>query len=96
VKYNHEKGLIRFQLSVRENKVHFAISNTGVPIPEKAREKIFDRFYRVDQSRGGRVAGTGLGLSLAREIARAHKGDLRLDPATADLITFSLSLPYQH
>jgi signal transduction histidine kinase len=96
VKYNYEKGLIRFQLSVRDNRVHVAISNTGVPIPAKDREKVFDRFYRVDQSRGGRVAGTGLGLSLAREIARAHKGDLRLDPATADLITFSLSLPYQH
>jgi signal transduction histidine kinase len=96
VKYNYEKGLIRFQLSVRDNEAHVTISNTGVPIPTKDRERIFNRFYRVDQSRSRTVPGTGLGLSLAREIARAHKGDLRLDRAMTNLITFSLSLPCQH
>jgi signal transduction histidine kinase len=96
VKYNHENGLIRFQLSEHGNKAHVTISNTGVPIPAKDREKIFDRFYRVDQSRSSRVPGTGLGLSLAREVVRAHKGELRLDKAMDNLITFSLSLPCQH
>jgi signal transduction histidine kinase len=96
VKYNHENGLIIFQLSERGNKAHVTISNTGVPIPAKDREKIFDRFYRVDQSRSSTVPGTGLGLSLAREVVRAHKGELRLDNAMDNLITFSLILPCQH
>ncbi len=93
VKYNHEKGLVRFQLSVRDNKAHFTISNTGAPIPPKDRERIFDRFYRVDQSRSRKVPGSGLGLSLAREIVRAHRGDLRLDPDSGYMVSFTLSLP---
>jgi two-component system, OmpR family, heavy metal sensor histidine kinase CusS len=96
VKYNHENGLIRFQLSEHDNKAHVTISNTGVPIHEKDREKIFGRFYRVDQSRSSTIPGSGLGLSLAREIVRAHKGELRLDKAMDNLIAFSLSLPCQH
>ena len=93
VKYNHEDGIIRFQLSVQGAKALFTISNTGVPIPEKDREKIFDRFYRVDQSRSRTVQGSGLGLSLAREIAHAHGGDLRLDPDSGSMVSFTLSLP---
>ena len=93
VKYNHENGLIWFQLSVRDNKAHVIISNTGVPIPAKDREKIFDRFYRVDQSRSRTVPGSGLGLSLAREIVNAHRGDLRLNPGSGNVISFTLSLP---
>jgi heavy metal sensor kinase len=93
VKYNRPGGLIRFLMLPREDAVDITISNTGTPIPEKDREKIFDRFYRVDRSRGGKVAGAGLGLSLAREIARAHQGDLRLDPDAEDLISFTLTLP---
>jgi heavy metal sensor kinase len=93
VKYNHENGLIRFQLSVRDNKAHVIISNTGVPIHAKDREKIFDRFYRVDQSRSRTVPGSGLGLSLAREIVNAHRGDLRLNPGSGNVISFTLSLP---
>lgn len=96
VKYNQENGLVRFQLSVRDNQAHLRISNTGIPIPVKDRERIFDRFYRVDQSRSATRPGTGLGLSLAREIVRAHKGDLRLDAEMTDLITFSLLLPCPH
>jgi signal transduction histidine kinase len=93
VKYNHENGIIRFHLSVHDNKAHFTISNTGVPIPAKDREKIFDRFYRVDQSRNKAVQGAGLGLSLAREIVHVHCGDLRLDPGFSNEVSFTLSLP---
>ena len=92
VKYNQENGLIRFNLSVRDRKALFTISNTGVPISEKDREKIFDRFYRVDPSRSKAIHGFGLGLSLAREIVHAHGGDLSLDPASGNVVSFTLSL----
>ncbi len=95
VKYNLDDGLIRFRLTVQNNHALFTISNTGVLIPDEERERIFDRFYRLDKSRSHRVPGTGLGLSLAREIVRAHKGDLHLDAAVDNLNTFSLSLPCQ-
>ena len=96
VKYNTDHGLIRFGLTVQNHTARLTVSNTGVRIPDAERERIFDRFYRIDKSRSDRVAGTGLGLSLAHEIVRAHKGDLRLESATDGLVTFVLSLPCKH
>jgi signal transduction histidine kinase len=93
VKYSTGDGLIRFRLTVQNNEALFKISNTGVPIPDTERERIFDRFYRIDKSRSRRVPGIGLGLSLAREIVRAHKGELRLEATTDNMNTFALSLP---
>lgn len=73
----------------------FTIANTlpDGPAPDPAR--LFERFYRADPSRSRRVDGSGLGLSLAREIIRAHGGDLTLDPADTrdNQIAFRLTLP---
>lgn len=94
IKYNlPEKGLIAFRLARRKGVGHFRVANTGPAIPPKDRHRIFDRFYRVDRSRNDRVPGSGLGLSLALEIIRAHKGRLVLDLPKEGLISFTLSLP---
>jgi signal transduction histidine kinase len=94
VKYNSENGLVRFLLSVDGPRARIIISNTGDPIPDDEREKIFGRFYRIDPSRSRNISGSGLGLSLALEIARAHSGDLRLSPLSEDdMISFILLLP---
>ncbi|MGA2220302.1 MAG: ATP-binding protein [Verrucomicrobiia bacterium] len=93
VKYNCERGRVRFELETTSGIARFTLSNTGTPIPEEDRERVFDRFYRVDKSRSRRVGGAGLGLSLAREIARAHHGDVVLNPVHDDLISFTLTLP---
>ncbi len=92
VKYNREGGFIRFRLGVHDDKAVFTIVNTGSPIPVSEQERIFDRFYRLDLSRSKGVSGSGLGLGVAREIAIAHHGDLRLDPGPASEISFTLSL----
>lgn len=93
MKYNIEKGLIRLRLATVGMNARFTIANTGNAIPLDDREKIFDRFYRVDKSRNRAIPGSGLGLSLSREIALAHGGDLRLDPGMDGLVSFTLSLP---
>ena len=93
VKYNTRDGLIRFELDQRGNQVFISISNTGPSIPEKERERIFGRFYRLDKSRSRHVPGMGLGLSLAREIVRAHGGDLYLDPNKNYANSFTVKLP---
>ena len=94
IKYNlAEKGVIYFRLASRKGAVHFRVANTGPMIPPKDRQRIFDRFYRVDQSRNDRVPGSGLGLSLSLEITRAHKGRLVLDPPKKGITSFTLSLP---
>ncbi len=95
VKFNREGGLVRFSLTVQNNHAVAAVSNAGALIPEQERERIFERFYRLDPSRGGRAAGTGLGLSLAREIVHAHKGELRAEVSSDNLNTFVVSIPCQ-
>lgn len=93
IKYNlPEKGTIYFRLARQKGAVYFRVANTGATIPRKAQKRIFDRFYRVDQSRNDRVPGSGLGLSLALEITRAHKGRLILDPPKEGITSFTLSL----
>ena len=72
-------------------EIHFA--NQTEPIEAADRARFFERFYRGDASHGRRVDGSGLGLSLAREIARAHGGDLRLEPSPDDEVRLRLSLP---
>ena len=70
-----------------------AIGNTGPGIPPDEVGRVFERFYRADKARNRRVDGTGLGLNLAREIARAHGGDLLLTESRAGWTAFELVLP---
>jgi len=93
IKYNNEKGIIDCKLSMNESCALFYISNTGLPISNKDQENVFNRFFRVDGSHSKRVRGSGLGLSLAREIVVAHKGDLILSESSNGLTTFLLKLP---
>jgi heavy metal sensor kinase len=75
----------------RDVEVTFA--NACVPIASEARRRLFDRFFRLDPARGRTSEGTGLGLSLAREIARAHGGDLTLDETAEEVFRLRLRLP---
>jgi heavy metal sensor kinase len=93
VKYNHKGGRIRFRLRENGPVVLLTIANTGKTVPPSERERIFDRFYRADPSRNRRIEGVGLGLSLAREIARAHHGNLTLDDTQDGIVSFTLTLP---
>jgi two-component system, OmpR family, heavy metal sensor histidine kinase CusS len=93
IKYNREGGTIRFELGIHDATVRFTLANTGDAIPEEDRERIFDRFCRVDKARSREIRGTGLGLSLAREIAHAHGGELVLDPPRDGTVAFTLTIP---
>jgi len=65
--YNQDDGLIRLDLKAKDGTARFTLANTGHPISPEDREKVFDRFYRVDKSHSRKIDGSGLGLSLARE-----------------------------
>lgn len=93
IKYNREGGAIRFSLARDGGNILLRVANTGTPIPESDRERVFQRFHRTDPARSGNVEGVGLGLSLAREIIRAHHGELTLESSAADLTTFCVTLP---
>lgn len=92
-KYNRIGGEVRVELTAGVSTACIRIGNTGSRIPAADRDRVFERFYRGDPSRSQKVPGTGLGLSLAREIARAHGGELELEPASDDWTWFRLELP---
>ncbi len=93
IKHNSPNGRIIFELVVEEKRALVRIANTGPGIPAAARERLFQRFYRGDRSRSSRTEGVGLGLSLAREIVRAHGGDVVLENSTEAATSFCLTLP---
>ena len=93
IKYNLPDGWIRIHAHRQGAIVLITISNSSKEISVGDRDRIFDRFYRGDPARTRQVEGIGLGLSLAREIARAHRGNLMLDPTLPGQTAFTLTLP---
>lgn len=93
IKYNIAYGWIQIRAYQAQNSLYVTIINSSIDIQEDDRPRIFDRFYRGDPARTRKVEGTGLGLSLAREIARAHRGDLTLDSTSPGQTGFTLTLP---
>ena len=69
------------------------VYNTGRGIPEKDREKIFDRFYRADSSRARATGGYGLGLAIAKSIAVSHRGKISVESEEGKFASFTISLP---
>ena len=91
VKYNTTGGRIRVDAQAVDGEVQMTIGNTGDGIPKHRSGQLFERFYRVRG--GGRVPGHGLGLSIARELARAHGGDVELVRSEGNWTEMRVRLP---
>ena len=72
--------------------VMIAVSDTGVGIPAQDLPYIFDRFYRLDESRTSNTGGSGLGLSIAKDIVEAHGGTIKAYSEEC-MVTFTVSIP---
>jgi signal transduction histidine kinase len=91
IKYNRRGGAIRLRLRNLDGQVELTVANKGEPIPSERASHIFERFYRVGSHRT--VRGQGLGLSIARELAFAHGGELALVRSDPEWTEFCLRLP---
>jgi heavy metal sensor kinase len=92
LKYNRPDGWVRIAASGEGGEVRVCVENSGPPIPASDRDRIFERFFRSDPSRSGGTEGAGLGLSLAREIIRAHGGELTLLESDGERTRFLVTL----
>ena len=93
VKYNQPGGSISLSLRRTGKAAEFSIANTGPGIPQEKLPKVFDRFYRGDDSHSKHVDGCGLGLSIAQWVVRAHHGTIRIESAPAKWTTVTVRLP---
>ena len=72
IKFSHPDSVIYIQTSLRYEKVFISVKDTGIGIPKGSLKKIWERFYKTDQSRGKDKRGTGLGLAIVKEIIQNH------------------------
>lgn len=93
VKYSPRQGKIRICIGTAQNDAAIEVRDSGPGIPPEHRDKIFERFYRVDKARTREEGGTGLGLSIADWAVRAHGGRIELECDPGSGCTFCVRLP---
>ena len=93
IKYTPDGGTIRLSAGRVEDRVWMEVDDNGIGIPKADRDRIFERFYRVDKARSRQSGGTGLGLSIAKEIVDLHQGRLYLVEKLTPGLTIRLELP---
>ena len=94
IKYNVEGGSVRVLLYRQEGEARLLVDDTGIGIPEEKLPHIFDRFYRVDESRtGGDEGSSGLGLSIVKETVEKHGGKVSAQRRETGGMRFAVSFP---
>jgi two-component system, OmpR family, phosphate regulon sensor histidine kinase PhoR len=79
LKYSGASTEITFSATAGEGVIHWEIADHGIEIPESDRERIFEKFYRIDHGPGTAVRGSGIGLSIVKHVADAHRGQVIVD-----------------
>ncbi|HYM07274.1 MAG TPA: ATP-binding protein [Terriglobales bacterium] len=93
VKYSPVGGSVRVRVERQSDRCFLDVIDSGPGIPPEHRDKVFDRFYRVDKARSRDAGGSGLGLSIARWAVEAHGGSIELFSETDRGSTFRITLP---
>ena len=93
IKYGVDNSTVILSVKKKSNKILIDIENEGEVIPEKERDRIFNRFYRVDKSRSKKTGGTGLGLAIVKHISIVHNGTIEVHKSDGNTTVFRLTLP---
>ena len=95
IKFTPNDGKVRVELHQQNGQIIFKITDTGLGISEQDQARVFERFYKADQSRTRSNGGSGLGLSIAKKIVDMHKGTIAVESKDGVGTTFTVSLPTQ-
>jgi two-component system sensor histidine kinase SenX3 len=93
VKYSDRASCVEVRAAGTDDEVSIVVQDHGIGIPAKDLDRIFERFYRVDQARSRETGGTGLGLAIVRHVARNHGGSITVSSREGEGSTFMLVLP---
>lgn len=93
IRYTGDQGSVRLTVGMVAGKAIIEVSDTGDGIPTRDRDRVFERFYRVDSARSRDTGGTGLGLSIVKHIAESHGGSVEVDSELGVGTTFVVRLP---
>lgn len=93
VKYSESDSIVSIEVNRGESWVDILVTDQGIGIPSRDLERIFERFYRVDQARSRSTGGTGLGLSIVRHVVNNHKGNIFVESREGSGSVFTLRLP---
>lgn len=97
IRYNNEGGYVRVSVYPDADEVILAVEDSGIGIPGEHRERIFERFYRVDKSRSKSTGGTGLGLAIVKHIVALHNAVMGLESEVGEgtkiTIRFKVNTP---
>ena len=96
VRYTPKRGRVSISVEAEKGFVHIIIEDTGPGVPEETLSKLGTRFYRPSASRDRRTGGSGLGLSIAREIIKLHEGYLFFNNASSSGLCVKILLPQTH
>ena len=93
VRYTDVGGMVTIRVEQQGEDAWVAVSDTGAGIPQRDLERIFERFYRVDDARSRATGGTGLGLSIVRHVVENHGGRITVESQLGSGTTFTIWLP---
>lgn len=93
VRFNKHGGKIFISLTHDDEYVNLSVRDTGIGIPPESLDKVFERFYRVEEARDRKTGGAGLGLSIVWSIAKLHNGSVEVDSHMGEGTTFAVFLP---
>jgi two-component system sensor histidine kinase SenX3 len=91
--YSNPGSSVAVAIELEADIAKVVVKDEGVGIPKSEQARVFERFYRVDQSRSRETGGTGLGLSIVKHAALSHMGDVQLFSKPGVGSTFTLRLP---
>lgn len=93
IKYNREQGKVIVTVDADHQFFTVQVEDTGIGIPEEARELIYERFYRVDKSHSREIGGTGLGLAITKSAVLLHRGSMKLESMPGEGSVFTVKMP---